>query len=154
MTKLFSLIPVWMTLMFTQGHRVMGNLEFVQSFCSVSQPCQGEVCVSQSVNHVKREWTCHLNVCGCLVVQTITKLTQTLLLPCAVVAVCLVGFHVSQLLSFLTTSFYCSYFLVQPILVSACCLCVCIPYCVSVFPYLSVNKKRISTRQLKWLAWC
>ena len=32
-TKLYSLIPVWMTLMFTYDHRVMANLEFVQSFC-------------------------------------------------------------------------------------------------------------------------
>ena len=31
--KLFSLIPVSMTLMFTQGHRVAGKLELVQSFC-------------------------------------------------------------------------------------------------------------------------
>ena len=28
-----SLIPVWMTLMFTQTHRVSGKLELVQSFC-------------------------------------------------------------------------------------------------------------------------
>ena len=32
-TKFYSLIPVWMTLMFTQGHRIMGKLELVQSFC-------------------------------------------------------------------------------------------------------------------------
>ena len=32
-TKLYSLIPVWMTMIFTQGHRVMGKLEHVQSFC-------------------------------------------------------------------------------------------------------------------------
>ena len=32
-TNLYSLIPVWMTLMFTQGHRVTGKLELVQSFC-------------------------------------------------------------------------------------------------------------------------
>ena len=30
MTKLYSFIPVWMTLMFTQGHMVTGKLEFVQ----------------------------------------------------------------------------------------------------------------------------
>ena len=33
MTRLDSLIPVWMTLMFTQGHRIMGKLELWQSFC-------------------------------------------------------------------------------------------------------------------------
>ena len=34
--EVYSLIPVGMTMMFTQGHRVMvmGNLELVQSFCS------------------------------------------------------------------------------------------------------------------------
>ena len=32
-TKLYSLIPVWMTLMLTQGHRVTGKVELVQSFC-------------------------------------------------------------------------------------------------------------------------
>ena len=30
-TKLYSLIPVWITLMFTQGHRVKEKLELVQS---------------------------------------------------------------------------------------------------------------------------
>ena len=33
MTKLCILIPVWMTLIYTQGHRVTGKLELVQSFC-------------------------------------------------------------------------------------------------------------------------
>ena len=27
--KLYTLIPVWITLMFTQGHRVVGKLELV-----------------------------------------------------------------------------------------------------------------------------
>ena len=31
-TKLYNLIPVWMTLLFTQDQRVMGKLELVQSF--------------------------------------------------------------------------------------------------------------------------
>ena len=31
-TKPYSLIPVLMTLMFTQGHMIMGNLELVQLF--------------------------------------------------------------------------------------------------------------------------
>ena len=31
--KLYSLIPVRMTLMFSQGHRVTGKVELVQSFC-------------------------------------------------------------------------------------------------------------------------
>ena len=36
-TDLYSLIPVWMTLMVTQGHRVAGKLEIVQSFwCKAS----------------------------------------------------------------------------------------------------------------------
>ena len=33
MTKLYSLIPVWMTLMFIQGHSITGKVELVQSFC-------------------------------------------------------------------------------------------------------------------------
>ena len=33
MTKFYSLIPVWMTLMFTQGYRVTGKQELVLSFC-------------------------------------------------------------------------------------------------------------------------
>ena len=32
-TKFYSLIPLLMTLMFTQGHRDRGKLELVQSFC-------------------------------------------------------------------------------------------------------------------------
>ena len=32
-TKLYTLIPVSITLVFTQGHRVTGKLELVQSFC-------------------------------------------------------------------------------------------------------------------------
>ena len=35
-TKHYSLIPVLMTLMFTQGHRITGKLELVQSFCCKS----------------------------------------------------------------------------------------------------------------------
>ena len=31
--KLYSLIPVWMTLMFIQDHRISGKLELMQSFC-------------------------------------------------------------------------------------------------------------------------
>ena len=33
-TELHSLIPVWITLIVTQGHRVMGKLEFKHSFLS------------------------------------------------------------------------------------------------------------------------
>ena len=32
-SKLYSLSPVWMTLVFTQGHRITGKLELVQWFC-------------------------------------------------------------------------------------------------------------------------
>ena len=32
-TKLYSLISVWMTLIFIQGHGVTGKLELVQPFC-------------------------------------------------------------------------------------------------------------------------
>ena len=32
-TKLYSLIPVWMAFMFTQGHTVMRHLQLVHSFC-------------------------------------------------------------------------------------------------------------------------
>ena len=34
MTKRYSLVPVCMTLIFSQGHKVTGRLEFVQFFCS------------------------------------------------------------------------------------------------------------------------
>ena len=45
-TKLYSLIPVWMALLFTQGHRVARKLEPVQSLCwkvawSSSNVCDG-----------------------------------------------------------------------------------------------------------------
>ena len=46
-TKLYSLIPVWMNLMFTQGYKITGKLEPVQSI------------------HYKVAWS-DLNVCdGC-----------------------------------------------------------------------------------------
>ena len=32
-TKFYGLIPVWMTLRFTQGHRITWKLELAQSFC-------------------------------------------------------------------------------------------------------------------------
>ena len=32
-TEVYSLIQLWMTVMFTQGHKVTGKLEFVQSSC-------------------------------------------------------------------------------------------------------------------------
>ena len=40
-TKLYSLLPVCMTFLFTQGHRVMVKLEFVQSFsCRLHETTQ------------------------------------------------------------------------------------------------------------------
>ena len=33
MSKLYGLIPVWMSVMLTQDHRVTGKLEILQSFC-------------------------------------------------------------------------------------------------------------------------
>ena len=51
-TELYSLIPVSMTLMFIQGHRVMGNPELVQYFCCKvvlgnSNVCGGWLCHSK-----------------------------------------------------------------------------------------------------------
>ena len=48
MTKVGS-VPVWMTLMFTQGHRVMEKLKLVQSFC-----CK----VALSNSNVHNGWLC------------------------------------------------------------------------------------------------
>ena len=53
-TELNSLIPVWMTFMFTQDHRVMGNLELVQSFC-----CK----VAWSSSNVHDGWYCKADDC-------------------------------------------------------------------------------------------
>ena len=57
-TKLYSLIPSWMTLMFTQGHSVtIGKLELVQSFCckvawSNSDVCDGWLCKGEDCEKV------------------------------------------------------------------------------------------------------
>ena len=53
-TKLYSVIPGWMLLVFAQGHRISGKLEFVQSFCckvawSNSNVCDGWLC--KEANH-------------------------------------------------------------------------------------------------------
>ena len=32
-TEVYSLIPAWKTLMFTQGHKITGKLELVQPLC-------------------------------------------------------------------------------------------------------------------------
>ena len=53
-TILYSLIPVWMTLMVTQGHMVKGNLELVQSFC-----CK----VAWSNSNVLDSWLCRGDGC-------------------------------------------------------------------------------------------
>ena len=44
MTKPYNLISVWMTLMFTQGHRVTGMVEFVQSLCCKAAWSKSNVC--------------------------------------------------------------------------------------------------------------
>ena len=54
MTALYSLIPVWMTLMFTQGHRVTKKLELVLSFC-----CK----VEQSNSNIHDGWLCKEDDC-------------------------------------------------------------------------------------------
>ena len=48
-TRLYSLIPAWMTLCFTKGHRVTGKLQSMQSFC-----CQ----VAWSDSNVHDDWLC------------------------------------------------------------------------------------------------
>ena len=64
-TKFYSLIPEWMTLMCTQGHRVTGKLELVQSFCGKDAWSNSNVCdvdyvikmtVTKSCKHGKY-WT-------------------------------------------------------------------------------------------------
>ena len=54
-TKVNSLIPVWMTLMFTQGYRVVGKLELVQSFCC-------KVAWNNSNVGDGWHWLCEMNV--------------------------------------------------------------------------------------------
>ena len=61
MTKLYSLMPEWLTLMFTQGHRVTGNVERVLSFCckvAWSNPnvCDGWLCKSYDCEEVLQVW--------------------------------------------------------------------------------------------------
>ena len=60
-TKLYSLIPVWMTLMFTQGDRVTEKLELVQSFCckaawSGSNVRYGWLCKGDDCEEVLKVW--------------------------------------------------------------------------------------------------
>ena len=54
MTKLYNLIPVWMTLVFTQGHRIMGKLEF-------ELPLFRKVALSNSSVH--EGWLCKGDDC-------------------------------------------------------------------------------------------
>ena len=53
-TILYSLIPVWMILMYTQCHRVTGNLELVQAFC-----CKA----AWSSSNVRDGWLCKGDKC-------------------------------------------------------------------------------------------
>ena len=53
-SKLYSLSPVWMTLVFTQGHRITGKLERVQWFC-----CK----VAWSNSDVRDGWLCKEEYC-------------------------------------------------------------------------------------------
>ena len=53
-TKLYSFIPVWMTLMFTQGDRVTAKLELVHSFCWK---------VAWSNSNVYDSWLCKQDDC-------------------------------------------------------------------------------------------
>ena len=53
-TKLYSWNPIWMSLMFTQGHRVTGNMELVQSFC-----CE----VAWRYSNVRDGWLCKEGDC-------------------------------------------------------------------------------------------
>ena len=49
MTKLYSLIPVWMTLLFTQGHRIMGKART----CAVIVKLHEETQIFMMVDRVK-----------------------------------------------------------------------------------------------------
>ena len=53
-TKIYSLIPVWMTLMSTQGHRVTGKLELIWWLC-----CK----VARSNSNVRDGWVCKQDDC-------------------------------------------------------------------------------------------
>ena len=60
-TKLYCLIPVWMTLMFSQGHRIIGKLELVQSFCykvawSNWNVCDGWLCKEDECEEILLVW--------------------------------------------------------------------------------------------------
>ena len=60
-TNLCSLIPLSMTLMFTQGHGFTGKLELVQSFCckvvwSNSNVCDGWLCKGNYCDEVLWVW--------------------------------------------------------------------------------------------------
>ena len=54
MTDLYILISVWMSLTFTQGHRLMRTLELVKSFCWK---------VAQSYTNICRGWLCKDDDC-------------------------------------------------------------------------------------------
>ena len=54
MAELYILTPVWMILTFTQGHRIVRKLDFVQSFC-----CK----VAWSCPNIQRAWLCKWDDC-------------------------------------------------------------------------------------------
>ena len=59
-TKLYSLISVWMAIMFTQDHRVAGNQKLVHLFCCKVAWCNSDVrdcwCVREMTEEVLQVW--------------------------------------------------------------------------------------------------
>ena len=55
-TKLYSLIPVWMTFMFTPGYRITENLELVRSFCC--KVTWGNWNIRDGFDYVREKQTC------------------------------------------------------------------------------------------------
>ena len=65
-TKLYSLIPVWMTLMLAQGHRVMRKLKLVQSFVVKLHEATQMLWIIDSVREVIVEKSCNYGKYGSL----------------------------------------------------------------------------------------
>ena len=57
-TELYTLIPVWMTLMFTQDHRVTGKLVLVQSLCCKVAWSNANVCDGWLIREMTMKKSC------------------------------------------------------------------------------------------------
>ena len=74
---LYSLCPVWMTLtLFTQGHRLMGKIELLQSFCwnfawSSWSVCDSWLCKGDDCEEVLSVWWISIVWAFALLVETV-----------------------------------------------------------------------------------